>query len=56
MGDVARRRAGVSAMVHSFFKTMTAAALIGLVVLHPEPFDKIVSAALSTFRKAVTLA
>ncbi len=43
-------------MIHSLVKTMTAAALIGLVVLHPEPFDKLVTAALSTFRKAVTLA
>lgn len=42
-------------MIHSFVKTITAAALIGLVVLHPAPFEKILATSLSTFRKAVTL-
>lgn len=55
MGVVARDRTRV-AMIHSFVKTVTAAALLGLVVLHPAPFEKILSTALDTFRKAVTLA
>lgn len=53
MGELARDRARV---IHSFVKTATIAALVGLVVLHPTPFGKLLTATTSTFRKAVNLA
>lgn len=42
-------------MLHTLVKTATVAGLLGLVVLHPKPFAKIVDAVLGTFTSAVRL-
>jgi hypothetical protein len=42
-------------MLHRFVRTATIAGLVGLVILHPEPFGKLLGGAVSTFRQAVRL-
>ena len=54
MGIIARRPFGLG-MIHTVVKTATIAGLLGLLVLHPDAFGKVLTAGVSTFRKVVTL-